>query len=124
MQDKDIVTYHGRSFIEYPIDYYSVSESNKYRCLENVKDNVNVDIGGTGVMAFHTDKFKPQMEVFKYPNMADVLLSSYAKQQGKTITCLSHKQDYFKYQQVKNTIYEQKLNDCQIETDIVNQNFK
>lgn len=118
-----IATYHGRTFNSYPIDSYHQTPCLKYRCLGDVEQDVKVDIGGTGVSCFHTKDFKPPIEIFTDKNMADVLVSCYAKEQGLDVNVLSHKSDYFRYQEVPNTIYEQRVNNCERETYLVNKCF-
>jgi len=118
-----IASYHGRSFIEYPIENYHKSQANKYRCLGDVETDIKVDVAGTGVCCFHTDNFKPSIDIFTDKNMSDVLFSCYAKEQGVDMYCLSHKSDYFRYQEVPNTIYEQRVNNCERETELINKSF-
>ena len=118
-----IASYHGRSFIEYPIENYHKSQADKYRCLGDVETDIKVDVAGTGVCCFHTSNFKPSIDIFTDKNMSDVLFSCYAKEQGVDMYCLSHKSDYFRYQEVPNTIYEQRVNNCERETEIINNYF-
>ena len=118
-----IASYHGRSFIEYPIENYHKSQADKYRCLGDVETDIKVDVAGTGVCCFHTSNFKPSIDIFTDKNMSDVLFSCYAKEQGVDMYCLSHKSDYFRYQEVPNTIYEQRVNNCERETELINKTF-
>lgn len=119
----NLVTYHGRTFLKFPIESYYKSKAIRNRCLAAWEWTEPVHIGGTGVMGFRTDKFKPPFNIFERPNMSDIWLSCYAKKQGQKVWGLKHSKDYFKYQQVPNTIYEQKEFDCSFETDIVNNCF-
>lgn len=118
-----IASYHGRTFIEYPIENYHKSQADKYRCLGDVETDTKVDVAGTGVCCFHTSNFKPSIDIFTDKNMSDVLFSCYAKEQGVDMYCLSHKSDYFRYQEVPNTIYEQRVNNCERETELINKTF-
>ena len=118
-----IASYHGRSFIKYPIENYHKSQADKYRCLGDVENDIKVDVAGTGVCCFHTSNFKPSIDIFTDKNMSDVLFSCYAKEQEVDMYCLSHKSDYFRYQEVPNTIYEQRVNNCERETEIINNYF-
>lgn len=63
------------------------------------------------------------MEIFKAPCMADIWISIYAKEQGIEIWGLPHSSTYFKYQEVPNTIWDDKHLDCEYETKVVNDNF-
>mgnify|MGYP000117683755 CR=1 FL=1 len=121
--DYKIASYHGRSFIKYPIENYHKSQADKYRCLGDVENDTKIDVAGTGVCCFHTSNFKPSIDIFTDKNMSDVLFSCYAKEQGIDMYCLSHKSDYFRYQEVPNTIYEQRVNNCERETEIINNYF-
>jgi len=118
-----IASYHGRSFIKYPIENYHKSQADKYRCLGDVENDIKIDVAGTGVCCFHTSNFKPSIDIFTDKNMSDVLFSCYAKEQEVDMYCLSHKSDYFRYQEVPNTIYEQRVNNCERETEIINNYF-
>jgi hypothetical protein len=119
-----VVSYHGRSFLKFPIEsYYKTSPSVKIRCLAEYEYTEPVQIAGTGVMAFRTDKFKPPFSIFKKSNMSDIWIGCYAKEQGIDIWGLKHSETYFKYQKVPNTIYEDKVNSCEYETTVVNNYF-
>lgn len=119
-----VVSYHGRSFREYPIlNYHKTVGCVRNRCLAEYKYTEPVDFGGTGVMGFRTDLFKPPFNIFKEKNMADIFVSCYAKEQGMRIWGLKHTADYFTYQPVPNTIYDSRVNNCDIETRYVNKYF-
>jgi hypothetical protein len=117
------VSYHGRSFLNYPISSYYKTPAIRNRCLSEYKYTEPVDIGGTGVMAFHTKDFCPPFEIFKRKNMSDIWVSCYAKEQGIDIWGLRHSADYFSYQKPLDTIYDNKVNNCDFETNIVNKTF-
>jgi hypothetical protein len=118
-----VVSYHSRSFLKYPIDSYYKSPAIRNRCLDDYDYTEPVDIAGTGVMCFRTDKFRPPFNIFKKSNMSDIWVSCCAKEQGVKIWGLKHKKGYFKYQEVPDTIYEQKQFNCDYETSIVNHYF-
>ena len=117
---KCIVTLHGRSFLNKPIlDYYQ-SATNKYRCLDNVVSDVKVDVGGTGVMAFHTGMVKVRYSDFKAPNMADIWMAKIAHDQNVPIMVLAHDKGYLLYTPPKNTIYDNCSKDCEYQTTLIN----
>ena len=118
-----IASYHGRSFNSHPLESYYRDSCIKYRCLQEVKEDAVVEFGGTGVMAFHTSNFKPSLDIFKRANMSDIWVGIEAKKQGIDINVLSHESDYFRYQEVPNTIYDAKCKDDKIETEIINNYF-
>lgn len=121
--NEKIVTLHGRSFSKFPILSYYRSASERYSCLNEVKNDVKVQFGGTGVMCFHTSLLKKSINDFLYPNMADVWVGKFAMERNIDIICLKHSSGYLKYIQQKNTIYNIESQDDRIQTKIVNQLF-
>jgi hypothetical protein len=118
-----IVSYHGRTFDNFPIESYYNSKCIKYRCLDGMyKDDV-VQIGGSGVMAFHTKDFNPSIDIFKRKNMSDIFLSIEADRLGMPINCLSHEKGYFRYQNVKDTIWNREHNNDSYQTRVINDYF-
>jgi len=118
-----VVSYHGRSFVSFPIDSYYKSPAIRNRCLDSYSYTEPIQIAGTGVMAFDTSKFKPPFNIFKKSNMSDIWISCYAKENNIAIWGLAHEKGYFKYQEVPNTIYDEKVFNCEYETKIVNNYF-
>ena len=116
-----IVTIHGRVFLQFPIDSYYNSLTTKYRCLADEIYYGSVQFGGTGVMAFNTNEVQIPMDVFTYPNMADVHVGCWAKLNNLEITHLPHKK--LEYQPVENTIFDNYKNNDSIQTDLVNKIF-
>jgi hypothetical protein len=98
-----IVTLHGRT---YPRPVVSFKESiANYRCLNDVHEDVQVDVGGTGVMAFHVKRFDLAINMFEHPNMTDCYVAKEAYLQGIPITVLKHSWDYLKYIPPVNSIW-------------------
>lgn len=123
---KEIVTLHGRSFSSFPVRSYYNSASSYYACLGNVNTDVNVQVGGTGVMMFHTDLVKFNEDYIKLPNMADIWIAKYAKEHNIPIRVLAHNSDFLKYQDSvgSNTIWdEEHLSDIN-QTNLINEIFK
>lgn len=74
-----LITAHGTIVFPLPIANYYMDRY-CYPCLSDVFEEVQVQIGGTGVMAFHTDiNFDPIL-VDKTPNMADIWIGIWAMQ--------------------------------------------
>ena len=71
-ENKKVITYHGRSFKNFPIKSYYKDSSERYACLYDVDRDVNVQFGGTGVMCIHTSILKIPFSYFKNPNMAPI----------------------------------------------------
>ena len=121
--NKKVITYHGRSFKSFPISSYYRSATERYACLEKVKNDEKVQFGGTGVMCFHTSLMKVPIEYFKYPNMADVWIGKYCLQNNIDIMCLKHEKGYIKYIPQKITIYEVESKNDSLQTSVVNSIF-
>lgn len=100
---KCIVCLHGKKYPRPFIDFYHIERN--YRCLGNVLQNAEVDVGGSGVMAWHTDHFKFKYSDCKLPNMADIWVSKTAHEQGVKIMVLAHKADYLKHTRFNDTIF-------------------
>lgn len=118
-----IITLHGRSFSSFPIVSYYKSASERYACLDEVKNDVIVQFGGTGVMCFHTSLLKVSINDFLYPNMADVWIGKFAKQKNIPILCLKHSKGYIKYTPQTTTIYDESSSKDKIQTLVVNNSY-
>jgi len=116
-------SYHGRNFDNFPLESYYNDACKKYRCLEEVKEDVKVQFAGTGVSCFHTSNFKPSIDIFERSNMSDIFMGIESQKKNIDLICLSHEKDYFRYQEVPNTIYDAKCKDDKIETEIININY-
>jgi hypothetical protein len=97
---------HGRSYPNRPIENFQ-SGFDGYPCLDDVMKDVEVDIGGTGVMCWHTDFLKVRHEDFQSANMADIWFSKLCHEQNVKIMCLNHREGYLKYQYPEDTIWDQ-----------------
>jgi len=119
---KYIVSLHGRSFFQYPVESYYRSPHHNNRCLGTVPNDVFVHFGGTGVMMFHTDLLKFDYNDIKYPNMADIWLAKFANEKGIKIVCLAHNQGYLGYQAEvgKNTIFDEFAYNDMTQTELAN----
>lgn len=123
MPKAQIVTYHGRSFYNRPISSYYRDESMKFRCLGDVFEDSFVQIGGTGVMCFHTNDLKINYNEIGNKNMLDLVVSAAAKRQNKKILCAKHKRGWIKYNPKmweKETIYDVYKKNDTIQTDFYN----
>jgi hypothetical protein len=118
-----VVTYHGRSFLHYPVNSYYKSPAIRNRCLSKFSFTEPVHIGGTGVMCIDLEKHRLPFNIFKRANMADIWVSCYFKAVGVDIWGLAHEEDYFTYQEPPTTIYDNKVDSCEFETEIVNKYF-
>lgn len=120
---KKVVTLHGRFFNNFPIASYYHSWKNFYHCMDTLNEDSIVQIGGTGVMCFHTNLLKVDIDYFKKPNMADVWIGKYCYENNIGIICVEHNKNFLKLQEVGETIYETYKKSDDIQTKIVNQTF-
>jgi hypothetical protein len=97
------VTLHGKSYSR-PIIAFNIHKE-VFKCLRYVKKDVQVDVGGTGVMCFDTSYLKIKYSDFELPNMADLWFTKLCREQGVKIMCIAHKADYLKYQKPEETIF-------------------
>lgn len=102
-----ITSLHGKKIIDLPMTlYHGKKHLQGYRCIGYVAEDVQVDIPGTGVMCYHTDRFKPDLTRFERRNMADVWIAIQAREQQVPIIVLAHELDYLTYLNPKGTIWE------------------
>lgn len=118
-----IITFHGRNFNHFPIQSYYKSAGRKFRCLDKVSSDVQVQVGGTGCMAFKPDKFSVTLNDFPTKYMADVHLAVKAMKEGKKIMCIAHESGWIKYQPVSETIYDRFRDDDVEQTHRINEAF-
>jgi hypothetical protein len=99
------VTLHGKT---YPRPFKSFGDTMaNYRCLDTVDSDGRVDVGGTGVMAWHTADLKIKYSDIQSKNMADCWFAKAAHEQGVRIMCLAHKQGSLLDQRPVETIWIQ-----------------
>ena len=116
-----IITYHGRTIRRYPVASYYRAPKIMHHCRYEQKYDALVQFGGTGVMAFNTETFKPSVDQFDHPNMADIIVATLAKKQGIKIMCCKHREGWFKVQQVPDTIYAKHSKRDEVQTKYVNE---
>jgi len=117
---KSIITFHGRSFNEFPINSYYNVKTNVSHFKSRLNEDIKVQFGGTGVMGFHTDLLKLDLNYFKYPNMADIWIGKYAKERSIDIVCSKRKKNFILQQDIDESIYGSYNRGDEIQTEIVN----
>jgi hypothetical protein len=90
-----IVSFHGWNMDIATREPYA----DNYRCLENVWDDVEVHVAGTGVCAFRLDTIRPQQSWFESIN-ADVWLAVHAQELGIRRVVLAHPSYWLGYSQM------------------------
>jgi len=91
-----LVSLHGRKFTR-PVRGLKRGFTLNYHCLHSYSEDVRLDICGSGVCCFHTDRLKLSIRDFDLPGMADVFLARQAWLQGVPIMGIAHKNNYLKY---------------------------
>lgn len=85
-----VVSFHGWTMDD------AGERVDNYRCLEAVKDDVQVHVAGTGVCAFHVDTIRPMPADFESMN-ADAWLALKAARMGVPRVVLAHPARWFGY---------------------------
>lgn len=107
-----VVTYHGRKLKGKGLNYYFGHKT--FHFLRSVDGDYLIDIPGTGVCAFNTKYFKPDILQYDEDCMADVLLGLEAAKQGRTVICLEHDMWYFRSLiSNEDNIYKNHKDDCE-----------
>jgi hypothetical protein len=116
-----IVTHHGRELLAKGVSYYRGHYS--YRCMGEVNVCKSIDVAGTGVTAFSTNYFAPNIWHSNDKCMSDLVFSLEAAQQGKEIRILPHNAGYFKYlfPEEQTTIFERFKNKEQRQIEIADE---
>lgn len=123
---KCIVSLHGKHYGgERPIKSYRRSFTTNVHCLQEWGKDCLVHVGGTGVMAYHTDFFNIRMEDLPHPNMVDVQVAKVASEKGVKIMALAHSANYLRYQRPQGmTIWNQYKSNDSIQTEMLNSFLK
>ncbi len=119
-----IVSLLGKRYDNRPITSFRSGYTSLYRCLTTNATDKEVHLGGTGVMAFHTDSLKLSVDDFKRKNMADVWLAKAAAEQGVKITVLAHPSRYVKHKFYSRRIWITERGNDKYQTEILNSFLK
>jgi hypothetical protein len=87
---KAICTIHGRVYEPKEIISYYRGQSAGYRCFNAQVTELPVTVGGTGVMAWHTNTINFNLEDFQTTNMADIWAAIKAHAQKVPIMLIKH----------------------------------
>jgi hypothetical protein len=122
-----ILTNHGRIMEPKPVtNAYTDRKGgirnpdSKFHCLLDAPREEYLDIGGTGVMAWHSDYFFPDYDRIDIPNMADIWVAKFAKEQGCKILHNPHREGWIQYLHPKHTIWDDHFENPQAMTDLYN----
>ena len=118
-----IVSLLGKVYANRPIKSFRTGFSSIYRCLTSVKSDHEVDIVGTGAMAFNVDSIKLSVADFPRPNMADLWLSKAAHEQGVPLVALAHPSRWLDHKKYPWRIWTHDGHD-EYQTEIINSFLK
>lgn len=99
-----IISYHGRVFNPQVKTYYGEGHK-EMRYFQENNEAYQLDCGGTGVMAFRTDMFCPNIAGSEHKRMSDLVCSLEAWKQGVKIITPPKKHLWIKGQEVKSSIF-------------------
>lgn len=87
---RHVVSYHGGSTLGWT-GSAAAATAKRHRCLGAVAaDDLDVNVVGTGCMAWHTENVPLWRDVFRHPNMADVHMACHARTFGIPLAVLAH----------------------------------
>jgi hypothetical protein len=118
--DQVILTNHGRIMNPKPVSNSYTDRKAAFHCLNDVDEEVYLDIGGTGVMAWHADYFFPNIDKIDKANMGDIWIAKFAHEQGCKILLNPHKTEWIQYLHPQHTIWDVHFPDPQEQTDLYN----
>lgn len=96
-------TLHGKNYPRPPKAFNECLDI--YPCLGEVVSDVYVDVGGTGVLCYHTQLINVRYSDFKIANMADLWFTKLCIEQDLKIVCVAHTSKYLKYLAPSETIF-------------------
>lgn len=118
-----LISLHGKLYPA-PVISYKQWHGN-YRCLDEVKEDVQVNLIGSGCCAFKTSRLNVNLAEFKLPNMSDVWLSKIATEQNVPMVVLAHpKGEYLNYQHPPGSTIWQDTHDYSHHVEIMNKFIK
>jgi len=120
---KAIITNHGRLVPKTPIASYYRDTSARYHFNNRVEGYHPVHIGGTGVMGFHTDTFRPDVKAMQRKFMADIYVADQAQDQQVPIIVQPHSNNWINQNpglDQRDTIFSKHRTNDHHQTQLVN----
>ena len=96
-EHKGIVSLLGKVYSTRPIKSFKKSYTELYRCLDVVDGDHEVDVCGTGAMAYHSRDINVKVSDFEMRNMADIWMAKLAHEQGVKMFAVDHKEDFVEH---------------------------
>jgi hypothetical protein len=97
---KAVVSFHGRSFDQFPITSYYNGHASAISCRKDCDQDTPAHVLGTGVLGYHTDTMKITLADFKAINMGDIWFSIQAELQNIPRVVLKHEAGWIQYLKV------------------------
>ena len=124
-EGKCIISFMGSIPFKPPIGHY-YTDRMKYSLFETLSNDYEVLLPGTGVMGCRASLMKNFGIEDKEPNMADIHIGIYAKENGIPVIVRNHDKDWVRHSLKINfagTIYEKHKNNCLVQTELINKHF-
>jgi hypothetical protein len=110
-----VITYHGRKLDGVGLNYYH-GHRRAYRCMGTVSEDVIVDVAGTGVTAFDTYYFRPQLLFASmHLRMSDLVFAKEMAECGIQAICCKHELGWMKMMDSTESIFESNVGKITIE---------
>jgi len=126
---KCLVSMHGRILKKEKATNYYRHRSILYHCLYEVKEDVEVNIVGSGVCLFERNLIPKINSIYgsiAYPNMTDIYLSFFFLMNNIKRMVVAHPSNWITSKTPElndNNIFDAQKNDCKIQTEFINKLF-
>jgi len=118
-----LVSLHGRNFTR-PVRGLKRGFTLNYHCLHSYDYDTKLDLCGSGVCCFDTNRLKLSIKDFEIAGMADVWLARQAWSQKVPIMGIAHKNNFLKYIPPPDQTLWQYWRDDSIQTRILKEFIK
>ena len=116
---KGVVSLLGKEYSKRPIKSFRKGYTEIHRCLVPVEGDHEVDVCGTGAMAYHSDDIDVNVDDFLSRNMADIWMARLAYEQGVKLFAVEHDRDFIEHITYPNRIWVGTVDDT-VQTMVLN----
>lgn len=120
-------SFHGRVLKDkkYFRSFYRGATKLFFHCRLEMNEIVKLDTPGTGVMGYHTDDVRFDMDDFTEDFMCDILVAIKCKKEGIVIRGVPHEEGLFKFADIprSNTIFGRQKDNDKIQVSLINKYF-
>lgn len=124
-QRKALICVHGNILPKQKLtSYYKDKQGVHFE--KKLEKDIEVDVPGTGTLAFHTDRIKISQKIFLSPNMTDIWLAIYAKQNAIPIISVERSNHWViqaRGEEFQRSIYQASSQKDSYQTQMVNNVF-